>query len=166
MDRKLLTQLLRETISLAEEEGVTSSMESFISFVGDMLPQDVINDLEEILDSENFLEDIWKDKYDLSSTDELNEEQGDMLQPGQCLICERHTRLTRHHVFPRETHHRLIKKGYDAKHLNTTIPICRMCHNAVHRFFSNDTLAESYYTIDLLLSDEKFHRYAKWASTQ
>lgn len=165
MDNKTLTQLLRETIEIAEEEGVTSTMEGFISFVGDMLPQDVINSLEEILDSENFLEDIWKDKYDPVLTS-AEPSEDDVIGPGQCLICERNSRLTRHHVFPRETHSRLVKKGYDNKSLNTTIPICRMCHNAVHRFFSNDELSESYYTVELLLTDEKFHRYAKWASNQ
>ena len=165
MDSKLLTQLLRETIEIAEEEGMTATVENFVSFVGDMLPQDVINQLEEILDSESFLVDIWNDKYD-KSQDEEHIDPADLLEPGQCLICERHSRMTRHHVFPREVHARLVKKGYDQKVLNTTIPICRMCHSTVHRFFTNDQLAESYYTVELLLQDEKFHRYAKWAAAR
>lgn len=165
MDNHTVTQLLQETIKIAEEEGMVASMDSFKSFVGDMLPQDVINQLEEILDSADFLEDIWKDKFEPATVDDEGDSADD-LKPGHCLVCERRVRLTKHHVFPRETHSRLVKKGYDAKALNTTIGICRMCHSTIHRFFTNDELSESYYTLDLLLADEKFLRYAKWASTQ
>jgi hypothetical protein len=165
MDNSLVKQLLSETIDLAKEDGMTDSMINFKTFVGDMLPMDVVLRLQEIFDDDNFLEEIWKDKFDVSSevTEETSEE---VLLPGQCLICERHTRLTRHHVFPRETHSKLVKRGYDSKLLNTTIGICRMCHNAVHRFFTNDELSESFYSVDLLLSDSRFLKYAKWASTQ
>ena len=46
------------------------------------------------------------------------------------------------------------------------LSVCRQCHNAIHRFFTNEELAESYFTLDLLLDAPKFFKYAKWASRQ
>ena len=88
------------------------------------------------------------------------------IEPGCCLVCERATSLTRHHVFPKETHKTLLKKGFVETELAETIAICKMCHRTIHRFFSNDLLASDYYSLELLLSDEKFFKYAKWAGKQ
>jgi len=42
----------------------------------------------------------------------------------------------------------------------------RMCHTTIHRFFTNQELAENFHSIDLLLTNDKFLRYAKFASQQ
>lgn len=157
-----MTQLLAETLSIAEEEGVVANYEAFKSFVLEMLPTDVINQLEEIIGSDEFLKEIWEDKYEITEAPE----EAEQLLPGVCMVCERHMKLTRHHVFPRETHKKLVKKGFDNSKLNLTVPICRMCHSTIHRFFTNDELSESYYTVELLLADENFYKYAKWAALQ
>lgn len=162
MNSATVTQLLTETLQIAEEESLVADYESFKSFVLEMLPAEVINQLEEILGSDDFLKEIWEDKYEITEV----QEEAEQLAPGLCMVCERHMKLTRHHVFPRETHKKLVKKGYDNSKINLTIPICRMCHSTIHRFFTNDQLSESYYTVDLLLADEKFYKYARWAALQ
>lgn len=75
--------------------------------------------------------------------------------------------LTRHHLIPRELHQQIAKKkGYTQEFLNKTISICRMCHSTVHRFYTNRELANTYNTLEILMSEEKMIKYAKWASTQ
>ena len=44
--------------------------------------------------------------------------------------------------------------------------ICRMCHSAVHRFWDNDTLAERFNTVDLIMEEEQMQKFARWASSQ
>lgn len=159
MDEATLIQLLDESCKVAEEEGATATLDEFVAFINDMLPLDVIQELESINGGADYLRDIWSERYDPSNA-EPEEEEDD----GACQVCERMVRRTRHHVFPREVHKALKKKGYDAKLLSTTIAICRMCHSTIHRLFTNEQLAESYYTVELLLEDERFLKYAKWAS--
>lgn len=166
MEEQLVNQLFEETLLLAEEDGenVLASFEKFKEFMEDMLPPDIIEQLQLIHgdDEENsFLQLIFQDRYEKKPEEDVDE-----LAPGVCNICERFSRLTRHHVYPREIHRNLLKKGYDAALLNNTVSICRMCHSTIHRFFTNEELARSFYTVDLLLADEKFYRYAKWAATQ
>eukprot|EP00981_Chlorochromonas_danica_P014193 scaffold7537_cov179-Ochromonas_danica.AAC.14 len=166
-----MIQLLEECCDLAkEEEHVVKSLDTFLSFMQDMLPREVLGGLEEIYGGSDFLEDLWKERYEEKDTtavvvvaeEEVEEEEE--VDDGSCQICERHLRRSRHHVFPREVHNRLKKKGYPASSLNTTIAICRLCHSTIHRLFTNEELAESYYTIELLLEDSRFGRYAKWAA--
>jgi hypothetical protein len=39
-----------------------------------------------------------------------------------------------------------------------------MCHNAVHQYFTNDEIAQSFYSVELLLGDSQFRKYVKRAS--
>jgi hypothetical protein len=165
MDETLANQLFEETLLLAEEnrDEVLGTLEKFRTFMEEMLPPELIEQLQEIHgndESNSFLELVYQDRY------VVEEVLANEIEPGVCNICERQSRLTRHHVYPREIHKQLLKKGYDSALLNNTVSICRMCHSTIHNFFSNEELARSYYTVDLLLEDEKFHRYAKWAATQ
>ena len=43
--------------------------------------------------------------------------------------------------------------------------LCRMCHSAIHRFYTNRELAEDYWSLELLLGSDKVYAFAKWAST-
>jgi len=191
MNTELVCTLFEEVIALAEEEaeeaqaaasnttatsggtttGTTTidSYEKFVHFIQDFLPEDIFLQLQDINGgSTEFLEDIYHERIERKTEDETVDEVLDIvMEAGSCLICERKKmKLTRHHVFPREIYKSLIKKGYDQISLNTTIAICRMCHSTIHRFFTNDELAERYYTVELLLQDEKFYRFAQWASAQ
>lgn len=158
-------ELLEEIVTLAEEEGSHNRKDTFKIFIEDMLPMEVLASLAEIHGSEDFIDDIWSERYERGTVNDA-EEVGEDIEKGSCYVCERKVRLTRHHLFPRETHKRMLKQGISENVLNETIPICRMCHSTIHRFFTNDDLANAFFTLELLLSDERFLRYAKWASAQ
>ena len=160
----IASQLFNETIDMAEEEGITKNFKDFSQYILDMIPMDIIENLRDIYGSDDFIQEIWNDRFSsINITESLDEVY---LEHGCCSICERKVRLTRHHLYPRETHRRKLKQGFPEVELKSTVPICRMCHSTIHRFFTNDVLADEYFTIDQLLSDERFYRYAKWASTQ
>ena len=50
--------------------------------------------------------------------------------------------------------------------LNNTALICRPCHSMVHNLRENFELAENYYSIELLLTDENVIKHCKWANKQ
>lgn len=49
---------------------------------------------------------------------------------------------------------------------NYTANLCRACHSCVHSNHSNKELAESYNSIEKLLSDERIRKFCKWQNTQ
>jgi len=162
MNEVLSAQLLEEWISIAIEDKATATSEQFSKLIQELLPSDILSLLEDIHGDASFLEDIWKERFEaLNDTD-----VSDLIEDGCCLVCERKVRLTRHHLYPREVHKTLLKKGYNNADLLKTIDVCRLCHSTIHRFHSNDELARSYYTLDLLMDDPAFFKYAKWASAQ
>lgn len=158
-----LVELFEETLRLAEEENATENLELFVLFIQEMLPQEILTALESTAGGDSFLEDIWSEKYEEITPSEVNED--DFLTGRCCRICERGVvRLTRHHLYPRETHTKMLKHGIEKSRLCETVSICRLCHSSIHRFFSNDELSRNYNTVDLLMSNEKFFKYAQWAS--
>lgn len=166
----VLNELLEETFRCAEESNTTSDFHSFSAFVEDMLPPDVLDTLYS--EANASLEDIWNERYapepEDVTTDEAEEEIEDpaeYVEEGCCVLCYREMKLTRHHTIPREMHAQVSKKlGTPKDILNQTIPVCRMCHSTIHRFFTNKELAFSYNTLDLLAEDERIQKFAKWAS--
>jgi len=132
-----------------------------------MLPGEILDELSVLSgsdDSTSLLEDIWKENFDV--TQKFSSSTEEYFSSNSCEICCREVRLTKHHVIPREIHKTMLKKGITKEYLDVTIGICRMCHSTIHRFFTNQELADQYYSVDLLLSNDKFMKYAKWASTQ
>jgi hypothetical protein len=104
---------------------------------------------------------------------------------GTCELCERYIRRTFHHLIPKETHNRYLKKktlpanikavavdiGVDPNMnrawLNTYgTMICGSCHRAVHKSASNDDLAENFNTVELLLQHPKIYAFVKYNSKQ
>lgn len=69
-----------------------------------------------------------------------------------CELCERDwVPLTYHHLIPRSTHDRVLKRGWHTEDkLNSVAWLCRACHSFVHRLATNEELAKSYYTVDLI----------------
>ena len=166
-ENSLMQDLLDETICLAAEEGASKEFGRFLLFIQEMLPFEILDHLSVLSgcdDAKTLLEDIWAEKFGEMQTTSSPDEDDFLIN--SCEICCREVRLTRHHVIPRETHKSMLKKGITKEHLDMTIGICRMCHSTIHRFFSNQELAEHYYSVNLLLADEKFLKYAKWASKQ
>lgn len=173
MDDDYVGELFEETVSLAlEADGALDSGETFASFVREYLPDDILETLRELTcgdndgDQDAFLLDVYEERF--KEEEEEEEDPAFGIKASTCCeICEREVKLTRHHVYPREEHKRLMKrKGMAKKLLSTTIGICSMCHQTVHRFFSNEELADSYFSVDLLLDNAKFYKYAAWASKQ
>mmetsp|Transcript_78969 Transcript_78969/g.211966 ORF Transcript_78969/g.211966 Transcript_78969/m.211966 type:complete len:184 (+) Transcript_78969:144-695(+) len=160
--------LFEDTVALAFEEGATRDCDAFVKFMHDMLPEDVMSNFEDVCGSSSILEDIWCERYKPRPANDEEEFPFEFrTEDRSCVMCERDTvALTRHHVYPREIHSHLLKKGMEKEQLNHTIAVCGMCHSAIHRFFTNEELAEEYNTLDKLLSNEKMFRFAAWASSQ
>ena len=84
-----------------------------------------------------------------------------------CTLCIRELPLTFHHLIPRSTHKRKrIKSFFGVEERNRGIWVCRSCHSALHKFCTNIELAETYNTIQALLSHEEIYKYVKWAKKQ
>lgn len=97
---------------------------------------------------------------------------------GVCQMCARTTRLTFHHLVPKETHHRYLGKGLPEGLLDEVpiaeptrhflhshgVLLCRPCHSTVHRFAPNGVLAQRFHTLERLLAQEPLQKWAKYAA--
>jgi hypothetical protein len=173
IDAETLAELLQDTALLAAQEGAAASCESFVDYISEALPTDMLQQLAQLMGAGSqegdsvrcLLQELWEDRY--APADEEAEEHCDDT-PIHCQVCERCVPLTRHHLFPRETHKFCLKRKLaTAEELEHRVLLCcRLCHNAIHRFFSNEDLAAQFNTLEKLLSDQKFFRFAKWNAAQ
>ena len=86
---------------------------------------------------------------------------------GCCPFCERDQDLTFHHLIPRKVHRRThFKKHYTREALQRGIFICRACHRAIHKRFSEMELAKHFNTPENLLSDPDLLRHFAWVAKQ
>lgn len=84
-----------------------------------------------------------------------------------CEMCKRRTHLTFHHLIPRKVHaRRSIKRRFRPEDLAKGVFLCRLCHNALHQFFSEEQLARDYNTLEKLLTNLQVQRHIKWATRQ
>ena len=76
--------------------------------------------------------------------------------------------LTAHHLVPRSEHkRRQVRARFpDKADRERTVDICPDCHGTIHRFFSNQELADAYFTEARLLADEKFGKHIAWLRKQ
>lgn len=83
-----------------------------------------------------------------------------------CELCERSLTLTEHHLIPREMHNKswCKKKFTLEERKNNKINICHDCHDAIHRFVDNKTLAKEYNTLDKLKNHDKIIAFINWVS--
>ena len=93
---------------------------------------------------------------------------------GCCELCERYILLTFHHLIPRDTHARYLGKCLPQGVLGEPTKLflhsygawlCRPCHNFIHSFASNVTLAEEYNSIERLLEQPQVLKWKEFAST-
>ncbi|TEB24580.1 hypothetical protein FA13DRAFT_1669312 [Coprinellus micaceus] len=85
----------------------------------------------------------------------------------ECEICEREVPLTYHHLIPRSTHAKVLKRGWHPESvINKVAWLCRPCHSVVHNVARGEELAQHYHTVDLLLEREDIQRWRKYASKQ
>lgn len=105
------------------------------------------------------------------STDrEVPHQEVPELAPGQCALCLRVLKdgTTEHHLIPRKCHkNRWFQKRFTREQMRQTIPACRACHNAIHRFVPQEKeLGRDYNTYSRLMSHQRIAAFVKWASRQ
>jgi len=80
-----------------------------------------------------------------------------------CELCQRVTGfLTEHHLIPRATHSKKVKREYGRECNMRKAMICVACHRQVHYLFSNKQLGKSLNSIDLLKTDTEVDKYIQW----
>ena len=89
-------------------------------------------------------------------------------QPQACELCRRETSLTFHHLIPKKTHRkRRVLRRFARDELHTRgLWLCRLCHRQLHRFYSEDELAETLNTRKSILNDPHMARFLGWARKQ
>ena len=66
--------LFEDTIALAVEDGSSRDSSSFVSYMQEMLPLEVMHSLENLSGSSSVLEDIWMERFSSVDSDVLEEE--------------------------------------------------------------------------------------------
>jgi hypothetical protein len=93
-----------------------------------------------------------------------------MLDRDQCIFCFRimQNGITEHHLIPRRCHrNRWFQKNFSRAEMQTTVPACRDCHNAIHRFVPKEKeLGKHFNKVELLLARNDFSRFVEWAKKQ
>lgn len=81
-----------------------------------------------------------------------------------CELCERDwIPLTYHHLIPRSTHARVLKRGWHPEaDLQNVAWLCRACHSFVHRTIGNEELAKGWFTVERLAGREDVQKWCKW----
>lgn len=169
MEEADLIEMVEDVLSIAEEEGAVSSEETLLAFLLEYLPGDTLNALSKTLgceeddDEKTVVSVLFEDRY-RAMEEEVHVHAHEVFC---CTVCDRVGHMTRHHLYPRETHTLLLKRGIASEaELQETINVCPTCHKTIHRFFTNKELADSYNTLEKLLGDERIRKYASWASKQ
>ena len=86
---------------------------------------------------------------------------------GECPLCRRYCSLSLHHLIPRKLHRRTyFRKHYSREQLNEGVLICRQCHNGIHRFYDEMTLAKRFASLDALRTDPALQRHFAWVARQ
>ncbi|MET1218571.1 MAG: hypothetical protein ABWW63_02950 [Glaciecola sp.] len=89
------------------------------------------------------------------------------LKKGGCVLCQRHTKLTFHHLIPRKMHRRnFFKKHADKATLALGINICRQCHVGIHKLYDEMTLAKQFNTYAKLTADPLVAQHVAWVKKQ
>lgn len=90
--------------------------------------------------------------------------------PPRCSLCGRTPRrgTTDHHLIPRTCHgNKWFRRRFTREDMQRTIPVCRECHSAIHKFIpSHKLLGRSYSTRETLLAHEQLHRFVGWVRKQ
>lgn len=87
-----------------------------------------------------------------------------------CTFCGRHLRrgTTEHHLIPRRCHrNKWFKQRFSREEMNRTVPLCRDCHRAVHRFVPKEKdLGRYFNTVEALMAHEKIANFVRWVRKQ
>lgn len=85
----------------------------------------------------------------------------------KCPICDKILEMTKHHLYPKS----IQGSKWFRNHCSTDDKIkylflCRNCHNALHKLFTEKELGREYNSIDKIMAMEKMINYKKWAMKQ
>lgn len=84
-----------------------------------------------------------------------------------CPCCKRKAKLTFHHLIPKKVHRRAYYRKKVSKETKMQgIMICRQCHDGIHRFYDEMTLARRLNTLQALLDDPMLAKHFLWVSKQ
>ncbi|KAL7620085.1 hypothetical protein AAE478_010635 [Parahypoxylon ruwenzoriense] len=81
-----------------------------------------------------------------------------------CELCGRDwVPLSYHHLIPRFVHGKAVRRGWHREcDLQNVAWLCGACHRFVHRFAGHEDLARKYYTVKLLLEEERVRLWVDW----
>ncbi len=82
---------------------------------------------------------------------------------GICATCHRDIALTKHHLIPKKRYKKM-KKTSAKNFLDSVIYICRSCHDGIHEFYDELTLAKEFNTLENLCADERLRKHFMWVS--
>ena len=89
------------------------------------------------------------------------------LKFGQCVLCEKSTHLTFHHLIPRKLHKRKrFAKKYTKEQLNEGIMLCPRCHKGLHKLYSEMELGSRLNSSSALQSDPAIAKHVVWVAKQ
>ncbi len=84
-----------------------------------------------------------------------------------CPTCGRELLLTFHHLIPKKVHRRpRFARQYPKQQMNLGIYLCKDCHKAIHRTYSEMQLAQNFASLAALLGDETLQRHFEWLGRQ
>jgi 5-methylcytosine-specific restriction enzyme A len=81
-----------------------------------------------------------------------------------CFACGSESDLTKHHLVPRTVHAREAKRRNVRKVDlgNLVAMMCIDCHAQLHALISEKELASKYDTVEKIMENEAFAKYAAW----
>ncbi len=82
----------------------------------------------------------------------------------KCALCEREKRLSFHHLIPRKMHRKkpFLRKFGKEEMKKRGIRVCKRCHSAIHKFWDEKTLGETYNTKEKLMETEEMQKFVTW----
>jgi len=79
-----------------------------------------------------------------------------------CELCGRDVpKTTRHHLVPRATHTKRVKRELGDKR-NVQADLCVACHRQLHYLFANKVLGKELSTLAAIRKNEDVMTYVKW----
>lgn len=85
-----------------------------------------------------------------------------------CALCQRERPGTQHHLIPRTCHrNKWFQKRFTREQMRETVPLCRECHSAVHRFVPREKdLGRHFNTLQDLRAMPELQKFVSWVRKQ
>jgi hypothetical protein len=85
-----------------------------------------------------------------------------------CELCQRPKPLSFHHLIPKKNHKRnAFSKRFSKEDMLTRgLWLCCLCHNKLHKTFSEKELGQSYNTLEAIKAQPEISHFLEWAKKQ